>query len=301
MTKQFIPFPEAVDLSNCNTGDEPLNYLAWIDDLATYGTDGYAYNNINILLELQANSNNAISNKISAIFLLEGVIQGGSHVGEYFKRIIPSNDSIFDSLETMTDIANNETAMNIVLESESSVTSIAFSESAITIIATNESAMTAFAASESAMTIIASSETAMSVIVEIESAMTICLNSTTARIRLHGSEISEAAIRNSVVALMVMDAFSTTTSVNKTFTAWNSYDTYHSGKVFVLSLTRNRSGSDCGTMSAVTATYTEDFSNESLGANDINRMYEPFAVKGSSRTGTGSFNVTVTAKWVVMD
>ncbi|NCC88653.1 MAG: hypothetical protein EOM05_12480 [Clostridia bacterium] len=137
---------------------EPLNYLHWINDLATFGIDGYVYNQPDKMTELAEKSLNAIFNIVCFDLLING------YADKVFTKLTGDETGAFDGLTTMELIAENSTAMTIVANSETAMTVVANSETAMTAIANSETAMIAIVNSETAMTAIVNSETAMEMV-----------------------------------------------------------------------------------------------------------------------------------------
>lgn len=123
--------------------NEPLNYLAWINDLATFGEDGYVYKSESIINELGAKSKNVLNNTIAFPLLIDMVLQYNSNVGEFFANLLNDTAGIFDGLTTMELIAEDETAITTIINNEIAMTIIINSETAMTAIAESEIAMTA--------------------------------------------------------------------------------------------------------------------------------------------------------------
>lgn len=122
--------------------NEPLNYLHWINDLATFGEDGYVANDVEKLTELSAKSRNAINHKVARNYLLEGIIQSGLDVGSYFGLVTGDTTGAFDGLATIEDVANSATAMALVVNFAAAMTAVINSETAMTAIANSATAMT---------------------------------------------------------------------------------------------------------------------------------------------------------------
>ena len=118
--------------------NEPLNYLMWINDLAMFGKLGYVYNDINILSELASKSKTALNHKVARNFLLEGIIQSNSDVGEYFSVITGDTTGVFDGLATIEQVANSVTATTSVFNSEIATNIVFDSEIASNIIFNSE-------------------------------------------------------------------------------------------------------------------------------------------------------------------
>ena len=141
---------------------------------------------------------------------------------------------------------------------------------------------------------------AMASIASNEASMRACMESTVAKSAIHGSAVAENAIRNSATALSVMDDYSVTDVRTQSYGASSSFVTYHSGKAFAMSYTVS---AIYGKRDARTAVHTDnyqDYTETNNGIQDLNRMYEPFEARASA-SGGGSTNITITAKWVIMD
>lgn len=151
--------------------NEPLNYLHWINDLATFGTDSYIYNQPEKMSELASKSLNASFNVVCFDLLING------YADKVFTKLTGDETNAFSGLTTMELVVEDETAMTV----------IANSEKAMMVVASNIKAMTVVVNSTSAITTIINSETAMKTVANSEIALEIMLDSWTIKESIWGN------------------------------------------------------------------------------------------------------------------
>ncbi|OEH86259.1 hypothetical protein BHU72_12045 [Desulfuribacillus stibiiarsenatis] len=148
--------------------NEPLNYLQWLSDLSIMGKFGHTWYDAQKMISLATKSPSARLSRAAIPFLLEYIIQGGAHVGTYFKQLTGSTSSVFDNLSTISDVASNADAMTIIANSNTAMKAI---------VENSLSASIAVASNGVSIGIISNVESAMTTLVKSPQAMGVCLNS----------------------------------------------------------------------------------------------------------------------------
>lgn len=175
---------------------EEISILLWINDLKAFGKKSYVFLDIEKMTILSMNED-AVRDPIASTFLLDGIISGGGHVGEFFAQIIPSEDPVFSTLETMTAIAENSTAMNIILVSNTAMNFIQTSNTAMTTIISSNTAMNIIVTSNIIMNTIAASSAFMAIIAASSMAMNIMASNIISVTAIEASTIAKTALYNS--------------------------------------------------------------------------------------------------------
>ncbi len=140
--------------SNINV---PLNVLHYIEDMKTFGTKGYAWNNLETFLAVAYSPLVGYDEELIELPFLHKVLELNLHLGKHLKLLIKSNDPVFDTLETMHDVANDVSAMIEITNSETGMNTITSNITAISAIVNSETAMNAISSNETALYIFNSS------------------------------------------------------------------------------------------------------------------------------------------------
>lgn len=139
---------------------EPLNYLLWIQDLATFGSNGYVYHSPTKMAELAEKSYNAVSHSVCLGYLVV------DYAGSAFELLTGDETGAFDGLTTITEVIADSDAMAVITASSVAMTAIVANDSIMDYLATSAVAKAAFVASSVAMTALAANAKAINYVVK---------------------------------------------------------------------------------------------------------------------------------------
>ena len=105
------------------TVGEPISNYIYIDDLATFGEDGYVYNTKECLEQLLT-SKVVQNHKIARQLFEEACNIQNINIGLLFKSLTGNSSNIFNSLTTIESVFDSTEAVNIIVESPNALMSI---------------------------------------------------------------------------------------------------------------------------------------------------------------------------------
>lgn len=115
--------------------------------LGVFGQKSGIYKNPTFLENL-AYDDNALNDMYCVNFILDGLIDSEIHMGKFFKKIIGSGDTSFDSLSDIESVISSDTAFGIIMNNEKAKKLVYGSEKAFKILAENSSAVSTVLADE---------------------------------------------------------------------------------------------------------------------------------------------------------
>jgi len=138
------------------------------------------------------------------------------YVGKGLATYASLSHADLDGLNTISDIANNSTAMSDIVNSSTAMNAVAASSTAMNAIANSSTAMNAIAGSSTAMNVVANSSTAMNTIAGSTTAMNAIWNVDSARQALWASATARLALWNNISALRTLTVNSDPNLVSET-------------------------------------------------------------------------------------
>ena len=138
------------------------------------------------------------------------------YIGKGLATYASLNHTDLDGLNTISDIANNSTAMSDIVNSSAAINVVAASSIAMNAIANSSVAMNAVAASSTAMNVVANSSAAMNAIAGSTTAMNAIWNVDSARQSLWASAVARLALWNNISVLRSLTVNSTPDLISET-------------------------------------------------------------------------------------
>ena len=195
-----------------NDISEPINYLMWIDDLATFGTRGYVAKDGVKIKELYTKSINLFRNDMAVDEMNKSrqvdKMLNDAEVSAVIQKLAESKTTYVQ----MTEVIGDTTAMNAVIASTTAMNAVAASTTAMNAVAASTTAMNAVIASTTAMNAVIASTTAMNAVAASTTAMNAVIASTTAMNAVIASTTAMNAVAASTTAMNAVAA--STTAIN---------------------------------------------------------------------------------------
>ena len=225
-----------------NDISEPINYLMWIDDLATFGTRGYVAKDGVKIKELYTKSINLFRNDMAVDEMNKSrqvdKMLNDAEVSAVIQKLAESKTTYVQ----MTEVIGDTTAMNAVAASTTAMNAVIASTTAMNAVIASTTAMNAVAASTTAMNAVIASTTAMNAVIASTTAMNAVAASTTAMNAVAASTTAMNAIESSSTAKNVL-ANSPLKQIISSIPATNSWINRRSGKRWLISMKQSQSNS----------------------------------------------------------
>ena len=113
----LMDFEERLSDNASKDAIEAIDKNVAIHRLGIMGEKSGVYKNINMLKSL-AEIENTYNDFYGLIYILDGLIESGEHIGKFLKNISQSGDTSFDTLSTIDNVISNSQAMDIIISKD---------------------------------------------------------------------------------------------------------------------------------------------------------------------------------------
>lgn len=113
----LMDFEERLSDNASKDAIEAIDKNVAIHRLGIMGEKSGVYKNINMLKSL-AEIENTYNDFYGLIYILDGLIESGEHIGKFLKNISQSGDTSFDTLSTIDNVVSNSQAMDIIISKD---------------------------------------------------------------------------------------------------------------------------------------------------------------------------------------
>lgn len=212
---------------------EPLNYLAYIDNIATFGNDGYVLNTESLVNELGAKSKNVLNDKIAFPLIRDAVFAYNSNVGGFFTNYTDDITGVYQDLNSIQSIVLNNTAISTLIDDLEALSLIANNDLFIGSCASNANARLLFASNAASLSLVNEEEILMTAIANDVNCLEVIFNSWGAKEAMWDGIASSEALMNSanISRQYMIDNYQVRGSIAPAASTWSEITTK---KVFVL-------------------------------------------------------------------